>query len=139
MAGTGIGARAITAAQAAVNMPPVIGRDVSRIKPQLFDCIDTSEHPVHFGPSGNMKQQVAAGPNMSEHGVALAAANSANDADCAVDRAIIVRAPANEGKNTARCKGDNPAAAIDNLVGGDPAKAYPVFLDTLDPQAIDFR
>jgi hypothetical protein len=68
---------------------------------------------------------------------AFARTNGAQNVDSRDDGAEVVRRPADKGEDIAWREGNDIAMPVDDLLGGDPAEAYPALDALLDPNQID--
>jgi hypothetical protein len=68
---------------------------------------------------------------------AFAWANGTQNVDSRDDGAEFVRRPADKGEDIAWREGNDTPMPVDDLLGGDPAEAYPALDALLDPNQID--
>ena len=61
MPGWRIGTRPLAGGEPVVDVPPVIGRNLSRIDTRGFDRIDDLKHSLHLGPAMCSQEEDAAG------------------------------------------------------------------------------
>ena len=130
MAFSGVGARLATRGQTVMDVPPMIRRDGDRIDADGFHRVDRLEHKLDLGPAVDAQQDIAAGTHEWQRRIGFATCHGPHDVDARDDRAEVVRRPADKGEGAARRETDNAPAAIEDLLLGETAEAYPV-LDTL--------
>ena len=115
----------------------MVGRDIGGIDAERLDGVDGLQHALDLRPAVDLQQDVAAGSDEGQRLERFAGTNGAQDVDARDDGAEVVRRPADEGEDVARREADDAAVAVEDLLGGDAAEAYPAFDPLLDPGQID--
>ena len=132
-------ARLEIADEAIVDVAPVIRTDVLRRDLFGLDLVDCDQHRLDLGPAGQPQQRHPAGRHKLHRRKALAGADGLQDVDPALDRAIVVRGPADEGEYAAGIDADDANRTASNRLLNDPAEAQPAFDASFDPCEFDGR
>src|SRR6267154_5686586 len=108
-------------------------RDMSANDIQLALQTNRLQHALDLRPAVCPQQTLPSGSDKADRRTGFARTNGAQDVDTRDDGAIIIRRPADESEDVARREGNGAATGIDDLLGGDPAEAYPALDALLDP------
>src|SRR3546814_6209184 len=87
--------------------------------------------------SSDLEQNVAAGIDLCQRGVSLAAPHGAHDVERRTDRAVVVRHPADQCKHLSRCVALAADVAVNNPRSHRLAEFEPVFAGTFMPMNLD--
>src|SRR3546814_19878115 len=98
-----------------------------------YTTLFRSEDLRDFGPARNREQNVAAGIDLCQRGVSLAAPHGAHDVERRTDRAVVVRHPADKCNHTSRCVALAADVAVNNPRSHRLAEFEPVFKGTFTP------
>src|SRR5579883_2306045 len=134
-----IGTRLVPDAEAVVDMPPVIGRDVGRIDAKGLDGVDRREHALNLWPAAHPQQDLAAGTDEGQRLIGFARRDRAHDVDARIDSPEVARGPADESEDRVRREAEDTAAAIDDRLAGIAAEPDPVLDALLEPGQLDGR
>lgn len=109
-----IGARLSACTQPVVDVPPVVRRYLCRLDAERFDGIDAVKHALDHRPAVELEQQFTAWPDDGMRLERLGSPDGTQDVDAREDRAVVVRGPANEGKDAARREADQAAVTVED-------------------------
>ena len=126
----GVAARLLVDGQAVVHVVPVVRRRIRRINAKRLHSIDRLQDFLDLWPSGEAQQNLPTRTHIRHGRAALAWLYCAQNIDARENCAVVVRCPANEGKDAARRERDDAPVAVEDRLLSDPAEADPI-LDAL--------
>ena len=132
-----IRSRLFAGGQAVVDVPPMVGRGVSRIDAASFDGVDRPQNVVDLGPAVDAQKNLAAGTDERQRRIGFARRYRARDVDARDDRPEVVGRPAHEGEDGAGREADDALPAVEDRLVSDAAETDPVLDSLLEPGQLD--
>lgn len=127
------------AAEAVMDVPPMVRAGILRWDVFGLDLVDAEQYRFDLRPAGQPQQRHSTGGHEWRRRIALAGAHGLQDIDPALDRAVVVRGPADESEDPAGIDTDDTnRSAFDRLLN-DPTEAQPALDAAFDPRQLDGR
>ena len=96
-----VGARDFPTRNPVMEMAPMGRRHILGIDAERFDRVDRFQNTLDFGPTGKPEQDFAARPYARDCGDRRSGFGGAQNVDTGGDRSMVIRRPADEGKDAA--------------------------------------
>lgn len=93
-----VGPRRFTSDEAIVEMPPMIGCDISWIDAERLHGDDLLQHPLNLRPAGDLQQNLATRMDARKRLIGFASVDCTHDVDARDGRPEVVGCPADEAK-----------------------------------------
>ncbi len=117
-----VGARAFPTGNPVMEMAPMGRRHILGIDAERFDRVDRFQNPLDLGPTGEPEQDFAARPYARDRRDRLSGLGGAQNVDTRGDRSMVIRRPADEGKDASGRKRNDAPTAVDDAFLGDLAE-----------------
>lgn len=128
-----VSARNLPNGNPVVEMAPMIRRHILWVDAKCLDRVNCFQHPFDLGPTGEPEQDLAARPHARDRRDWLPRLGGAQNVDTGGDRAMLIRRPPDEGKDTSGRKRNDAPAAVDDALPRDLAKPDPALDASLLP------
>ena len=116
-----------------VDVPPMVGINIGGGNLQRFNRVDDLKDPLHVRPALGCQQNVTTGTHKGQCLECLTSVDCAYDIDARKDGAVVIRCPADEGKDRIWRERSNAPTSVKDLFLCGLSKANPVFNLLLDP------
>ncbi len=128
-----VGARVLPTRDPVMEMAPMGRRHILGIDAEHFDRVDRFQNTLDLGPTSNPEQDFAARPYARDCGDRRSGFGGAQNVDTRGDRSMVIRRPADEGKDASGRKRNDAPAAVDDAFPRDLAKPDPALDASLLP------
>ena len=111
-----IGPRFVTDGEAAMDVAPMVRRNVARFHAERFHRIDRLEHALHLRPTNAVQQDFTAGGDEGKRLIGFPRGDGAHDIDARDDSSEVVgRTSARTRRRCQASKAEGAAAAVEDL------------------------